>query len=38
VIESLREMAAQLNELFPELEPSPRETEMLDALEVERRS
>jgi len=38
VIESLREMAAQLTELFPELEPSPRETEMLDALEVERRS
>lgn len=38
VIESLREMAAQLNELFPELEPSPREGEMLDALEVERRS
>ena len=36
VIESLRDMASQLNDLFPELEPSPRETEMLDALEVER--
>jgi vacuolar-type H+-ATPase subunit H len=38
VVESLREMAAQLNDLFPELEPRARENEMLDALEVERRS
>jgi vacuolar-type H+-ATPase subunit E/Vma4 len=38
VVESLRDMAAQLNDLFPELEPSAREGEMLDALEVERRS
>jgi colicin import membrane protein len=38
VVESLRDMAAQLNDLFPELEPSARESEMLDALEVERRS
>ena len=38
VVEGLREMAAQLNELFPELEPGAREAEMLDALEVERRT
>lgn len=38
VVESLRDMAAQLNDLFPELEPSARENELLDALEVERRS
>ena len=37
VVEGLREMTAQLNELFPEL-GSARETEMLDALEVERRT
>ena len=37
MVEGLREMTAQLNELFPEL-GSARETEMLDALEVERRT
>jgi chromosome segregation ATPase len=36
VLDGLREMRAQLNELFPELAPAGRtETELLDALDVE---
>jgi cell division septum initiation protein DivIVA len=34
----LRELAAQLNDLVPEPSPTAHETELLDALEVERRS
>jgi vacuolar-type H+-ATPase subunit E/Vma4 len=38
VLEGLREMAAQLNELFPELASGDRSgTELMDALDLERR-
>lgn len=37
VLDGLRELAAQLNDLFPELRPARRaEPELLDALDVER--
>jgi F0F1-type ATP synthase membrane subunit b/b' len=38
IVHDLREMAAQIDDLIPELDPVARETEILDALEVERRS
>lgn len=38
VLHDLSELAAQLSDLIPELDPTARETELLDALEVERPS
>lgn len=38
VLHDLREMAAQLDDLISELDPTARESQLLDALEVERRS
>ncbi len=38
ILTDLREVAAQLSDLIPQLDPTPRETELLDALEPERRS
>ena len=37
ILHDLRELAAQVNDLVPELDPAGRETGLLDALEVERR-
>ena len=37
ILHDLRDTAAQLNDLVPELDPTARESGLLDALEVERR-
>jgi len=38
IVHELSELAAHLSDLIPELDPTARETELLDALEVERPS
>jgi ElaB/YqjD/DUF883 family membrane-anchored ribosome-binding protein len=38
IVHELSELAAHLSDLIPELDPIARETELLDALEVERPS